>query len=643
MAADGVKLILSKVYFYVMRRPCVLEYIRMNQKKSFFFFSFNTESCTVAEEFSSVIKHCDALYDFLNEDNKDYGVAWVPYNASLAPSNRRRRDATWIVKHSDRKNELEQERFVRQRRSTTATSGNAYQQMATGRNKQLRRRNQMKGRVSGKPIYYVSPEAMLPDGSVISCHDRWEYFTNEELRGFPVPGRVTTYSGGGYVANLGYNEETSWTVLADLHSHNWFDKQTRAVFAEFTIYNGNINLFLTAFLYIETLPTGGAFPWVDFKVFNGYRYSAKDGLQSMWAEMVFILFICYFTVREIRKLMKQKRQYFKSFFNLIEVTLIPLYLMMFGLIIVRWLTTSANIKTFKENPKDFVSFQYSAAADSALMAVIGVVCFLLNIKFLRLMQFAKLFFVVGQVFKSFAVPLMWFMIPFTLYFLLFAWCAHLGFGSQMEDYMSIPRTITTQFLHLLGASDFESVYNVSAIFGPLYYLAYAAFMVMVCFNMFMAIVCEAIDGDYDEEYQRQAGDIQVASYISRNLKELLGIATDEDYEIHADDQPPEREDLEEKMRKTDQVVTEFELCISRLERIVEEEEKNYDLDGDAGTPTENNNTLDENNPPENTSDENNLDENSTDVDSTTENVNNSEKEAEKESDLTFGSMEQIRI
>ena len=130
-----------------------------------------------------------------------------------------------------------------------------------------------------------------------------------------------------------------------------------------------------------------------------------------------------------------------------------------------------NIKTFKENPKDFVSFQYSAAADSALMAVIGIVSFLLNIKFLKLLQFAKIFFVTGQVIKSFVYPLAMFMVPFTLYFLLFCWCAHLGFGAQNPEYQTIVRTITTQFLHLLGATDFESIREASPIFGPMYYVA----------------------------------------------------------------------------------------------------------------------------------------------------------------------------
>lgn len=495
-------------------------------------------------------------------------------------SRRRRRDATWVVKDAGR----DRIYHSRGKRAVAggAKAGSVYSAMATGRNKQLRRRKQFAngGAQAEKPVYYVSPEALLEDGSVISCKDRWEYFTGTELRGFPIPGRIVTYGGGGYVANLGYNEETSWTVLADLHSHNWLDKQSRAVFTEFTVYNGNINLFATAFLYLEMLPTGGAFPWADFKIFNGYRYSAKDGLQSMWAEFVFIAFIIYFTVREVRKVLTQKKEYFKGFFNWIEVALVPLYMAMFGLIIVRWFTTAANIKTFKQNPKDFVSFQYSAAADTALMSVIGVVAFLLTIKFLRLLQFAKLFFVTGQVIKTFMYPLSMFMVPFTVYFLLFAWVAHLGFGTQNEAYMSITRTIVTQFLHVLGAIDYEGIRESNPIFGPMYFLAYTIYMMFIAFNMFMAIICEAIDEDFDEEFEKQAGDIQVIEYLTKRLREIVGINTDEDL-IRVDGEDEEESDYEEKYKRTDQIVSEFELCISKIEKLVEREFPHYGFDGDG--------------------------------------------------------------
>lgn len=529
--------------------------------------------------FANKIHHCDFSYDMSLEDTQDYGVEWKPLNTSN-PRVRKRRsfDSAWVVKDTG----VNRIYHSRGRRAVGgAKAGGVYSAMAVGRNKQLRRRNQFAGgSSSGKPVYYVSPEALHDDGTVISCKDRWEHSTGSELRGFPIPGRVLTYGGGGYVANLGYNEETSWTVLADLHAHNWLDKQTRAVFTEFTVYNGNINLFATAFLYTENLPTGGAFPWVDFKVFNGYRYSAKDGIQSMWAEIIFICCIIYFTVREIRKMLKFKKEYFKSFFNWIEVVLLPLYLAMFALIIVRWLTTSRNIQSFKDNPKDFVSFQYAAAADTALMSVIGIVAFLLNIKFLRLLQFAKLFFVTGQVIKAFMYPLAMFMVPFTVYFFLFAWVAHLGFGSHSESYMTVTRTIVTQFLHILGATDYEGLKQTNPIFGPMYFLAYTIYMMFIALNMFMAIICEAIDGDYDEEFEKQAGDIQMIEYLTKMFKEMIGINTDEDL-VRVDGED-EEVDLEEKFKQTDQLVNEFELCIDRIERLVDREFPNVSGNGDDG-------------------------------------------------------------
>lgn len=473
-----------------------------------------SESCEIQSSMKTLINHCESAYDFSAEDTEDYGVGWTDQPSE---TKRKRRDNYWVVKNehfseNSEDEEEEEERKTLQTRSRRAVDDESpYQQMVVGRGKAIRRRNQLskKTTTSGKPIYYVDPSALLPDNTVVSCADRWMHYTASELRGFPFVGRMVTYGGGGYSANLGYNEETGWTVLADLHSHNWLDKQTRAVFAEFTVYNANINLFATAFLFIEILPTGGGFPWADFKVFNGYRYSLDSNLKSRLTELVFIIFVVYFTVREFRKLLKQRSEYLKSFFNMIEIILVPLYVMMFGLIIVRWLSTAKNIKSFKENPKDFVSFQYSAAADSALQSVIGIVAFLLNIKFLRLFQFAKKFYTVGLIIKGFAYPLGMFMIPFTLYFLLFAWCAHLGFGTQSEHYQSILRTCTTQFLHLLGATDFHHIRESNPVFGPLYFLSYTVFMMFIVFNVFLAIMCDAIDEDYEEEVAANLGNIQV--------------------------------------------------------------------------------------------------------------------------------------
>ena len=494
------------------------------------------------------IDHCESAYSFSNEEKGAYGTAWKVINSTSSTKKRRKRDSLWVVQGSS---DIFEGSLAPKMKRTRRSAESPYQQMATGRSSAFRRRNAKKTTVDGKPIYYVRPEALLPDGTVLSCYDRWEHFTASELRGFPFVGRLVTYDGGGYVANLGYNEETSWTVLADLHSHNWLDKQTRAVFVELTVYNANIDLFATAFLFIEALPTGGAFPWADFKVFNGYNYSLDSNLSARLVELIFIIFIVYFAVRELKKLMKLKLRYLYSFFNLIEIVLLPLYVMMFSLIIIRWLSTAKNIKSFKENPKDFVSFQYSAAADSALQAVIGVVSFLLNIKLLKLLQFAKQFYVVGLIFKQFAYPVLMFMIPFTLYFLLFAWVGHLGFGTQSEHFQSIIRTCVTQFLHLLGATDFHHIRESNPLFGPMYFLAYTIYMMFIVFNVFLAIICEAIDGDYDEEFEKNSADIEMADYLMRTFKDFLGLDYDFQYwnKLTVEEEREKRcKDMDEKMK-----------------------------------------------------------------------------------------------
>ena len=48
--------------------------------------------------------------------------------------------------------------------------------------------------------------------------------------------------------------------LEYLKENFWIDRQSRALFVEFTIYNVNRNLFATVVLLAEILPTGGILP-----------------------------------------------------------------------------------------------------------------------------------------------------------------------------------------------------------------------------------------------------------------------------------------------------------------------------------------------------------------------------------------------
>ena len=85
-------------------------------------------------------------------------------------------------------------------------------------------------------------------------------------------------------------------------------------------------------------------------------------------------------------------------------------------------------------------------------------------------------------------------------------------------------------------------------------------MMFIVFNVFIAIICEAIDGDYEEEFVRQAGDIQIVDYMTRRLKDILGMASDDERKIEADG-----EDLpEHKIGVMNQKMLELECIVDRL-------------------------------------------------------------------------------
>lgn len=80
----------------------------------------------------------------------------------------------------------------------------------------------------------------------------------------------STYEGGGYVAVMGYDEETAQGVLGETFGHGWVDRQTRAVILEFAVFNINTNLLSIATYFYEVIATGAAYTNRRV-VHNGFR------------------------------------------------------------------------------------------------------------------------------------------------------------------------------------------------------------------------------------------------------------------------------------------------------------------------------------------------------------------------------------
>jgi hypothetical protein len=507
-----------------------------------------------------------------SEDDDNYGVGWEPLTSGTS---RKRRDIagpeteTEWTKLLASGSDMEHSRVeIRHKRGLDPIMGGA-----SGKN----RRKKKRLLASSKPKEYrVNDNALLPDGRVLSCLERWDHQSMIDLRGFPYWGTITMYSGGGYVANLGYDQVTAYTVVADLHSNGWLDVQTRAVFVEFTVYNANTNLFGILSYFIEFSPSSIVVTTSQYQVARFYLH--LTGGQTL-AHVLVIFFMMYFLYREGKLVYKQRCAYFKGFWNWIEVILVVCEFLLIVLFLARLFEVDRNLLQLRENPNDYVGFQYAGNADALMTCVLGVLVFFYILRFLRLLRFNKNFLVIGKTFQRISAPILSFCLPFISGFFAFALLAFAIFGSELEDYSSFIRTMVTQFSMTLGDFDFEAIFMVNPTVATLYFFSFIGLNVMVLMNMFIAII-----NDSFAEVQEETADIQneleivdyVTARITRGFKETF----------HRGKVVPVKKKRSKKhKRKTgkqlppyEQMYTEVDLRVEKLELFVDIIDRSMEVD-----------------------------------------------------------------
>ena len=104
-------------------------------------------------------------------------------------------------------------------------------------------------------------------------------------------------------------------TIEELNESKWLDLQTRAVFVELSLYNSNINLFTFLRMGVEFPEVGSTIVWKDFKTLRIYSYLGAMGAYVLICQLIALVVVIIFTVKTIIKLKKQKRAYFKDFWQ----------------------------------------------------------------------------------------------------------------------------------------------------------------------------------------------------------------------------------------------------------------------------------------------------------------------------------------
>ncbi|XP_021918646.1 polycystin-2-like, partial [Zootermopsis nevadensis] len=127
----------------------------------------------------------------------------------------------------------------------------------------------------------------------------WTYSSEEELRGSSHWGKFSTYGGGGYYEELSLNRGKTIEKLLTLKNNVWVTRGTRAIFLDLTVYNANIDAFLTMKLVFEKPPIGGIITSSFYRILKLHHYVTKFDSFVAFFECTFIAFIFFYTIAEI--------------------------------------------------------------------------------------------------------------------------------------------------------------------------------------------------------------------------------------------------------------------------------------------------------------------------------------------------------
>ena len=501
--------------------------------------------------FEDSIPHCYGAFSLASEEDRTFGVSWEPLSTDPA---RKRRDVQNIPETEEEWLELMSKAIDkwpqspdRQPKEDTLSQDSSPEDLlpanvlaepnnnklpnvrknkeasrqkraidpiassVTGKNRRKKKRLLS----SAKPkVYAIEEQALLPNGKIMSCLERWEYKSTLDLRGFPYWGAISLYSGGGYAANLGYEAVTAYTVISDLHSNGWIDVQSRAAFVEFTVYNANTNLFGIVSAMIEFPSSSAAFTKVQYQAARFYLH--LDGAQTV-SHVLVIFFMLYFLYREGRLVYKQRWAYFKGFWNWVETILVVSEFLTIVLFLARLYEVDRNLIQLRENPNDYVPFQYAAGADAVLCYVLGILVFFYTLRFLRLLRFNKNFAVLGKTLARISGPISGFCLPFFFAFLAFGLFAFSVFGTELNDYSTFQMTMVTQFSMTLGDFDFEALVMANPLLGPLYFFGFVGMNVFILMNVFLAIINDSYAEVQEEEAETQ-NEYEILEYISEQIQ-----------------------------------------------------------------------------------------------------------------------------
>ena len=203
-----------------------------------------------------------------------------------------------------------------------------------------------------KDSYYPGWHHNTSDHELAGASDidaAFQYRSEEDLKTLPYWGKDHYYSGGGYVLNLGNTLSGAEELVEAAKEQGWLDEHTRAVFAEFNVWNANTNLFNMVIVAFEYQTTSFVTTSYTIEVIELYRYTGAGGVVNLLFEVVLLICVVITTVFELRHIVKSRGSHLNILANKVTLLVLVLYYTALGWYIWRSVLTARTVEYMMNN------------------------------------------------------------------------------------------------------------------------------------------------------------------------------------------------------------------------------------------------------------------------------------------------------
>ena len=327
-----------------------------------------------------------------------------------------------------------------------------------------------------------------------SIYNAFQYQDANKLQGSPITGQFNTYDGSGYVYELRGQLSYIQGNLSLLQEMQWIDRQTRAIFVEFSSYNPNVNLVMVSTILVEFLSSGTILTNARFDPINLFAETGGISFKII-AELIFVAFVIFFMITQIKSLAKIGIfKYMSDFWSYIEFSIISCALIAFLMFILRYIVAQEVLDFFKKTSGfGYMKLQSVNEYNQYLTYSLSLCVGFSTIKYLKMLRFNEHILNLGLTLKNCLVELASFGMIFSIILFSFVQLMYLFYGSYLDGYSSLGKSFETSFTVMLGKFDTSHYLQQNKILGPFIFSIFNIIMIFFALNIFVTIITESFD------------------------------------------------------------------------------------------------------------------------------------------------------